>query len=180
MLKSFSWNIKPDDIFKREPTNKNRFRDLKEILLFWKKNIFVNVKTCQWEVTHHLSPSICLHCCVCNSFWRQFWFAYINRCTKSCWYYDNLNLHAKVEQLCIMIMSPPPPTQKLHLESKYWTWWNLYLALVRSICEKTNSNITAELLEKSSNKKMYIIFDAQNSREISPVSVFNWNCRRTF
>ena len=37
---TFASNLKPDDIFKREPTNKNRFRDLKEILLFWKKNIF--------------------------------------------------------------------------------------------------------------------------------------------
>ena len=32
----FTWNNKPDDIFKREPANKNCFRNLKEIFLFWK------------------------------------------------------------------------------------------------------------------------------------------------
>ena len=35
---TFASNLKPDDIFKREPADKNCFRNLKEVLLFWTKD----------------------------------------------------------------------------------------------------------------------------------------------
>ena len=84
------------------------------------------------------------------------------RCSKSWWYSDdNPNLNSKVELW----------------ESKYWTCSNLYLALVRLIyCH----NIEFKFKMKRGVEVLLelCVFNIWNSREISPVSLFNWNWKR--